>query len=116
MSKIELVRQEMIKAMKAESAAQEALSMLLAALKKKAIDMRSDLEEEENAVNQGDHEAQERRLGARVPDIIEETGLRSACTEFAPKLMNEDEVRAEIKAVWRSSASKNRRPKTRATS
>ena len=48
MSKIEEVRADMIKAMKAgEKDTKETLSMLLAALKNKAIDKRSDLTPEE---------------------------------------------------------------------
>ena len=105
MSKIELVRQEMIKAMKAGDAPRkEALSMLLAALKKKAIDKRADLtEEEENAVAFKEiKEAQEALDSAPASrtDIIEENRLKiSIYSEFAPKLLSEDEVRAEIKKV-----------------
>jgi len=105
MSKIELVRQEMIKAMKAGDAPRkEALSMLLAALKKKAIDKRADLtEEEENAVVFKEiKEAQEALDSAPASrtDIIEENRLKiSIYSEFAPKLLSEDEVRAEIKKV-----------------
>ena len=48
MSKIDEVRSDMVKAMKAgEKETKETLSMLLAALKNKAIDKRSDLTEEE---------------------------------------------------------------------
>ena len=48
MSKIELVRAEMIKAMKSgDKERKEALSMLLSALKNKAIDKRADLTEDE---------------------------------------------------------------------
>ncbi|MDF2801816.1 MAG: hypothetical protein K0S61_1719, partial [Anaerocolumna sp.] len=52
MTKIELVRAEMVKAMKAgDKERKEALSALLTALKNVAIDKRSDLtEEEENTV------------------------------------------------------------------
>lgn len=54
MSKMELVRAEMVKAMKSgEKERKDALSMLLAALKAKYIDKRADLtEDEENAVVQ----------------------------------------------------------------
>jgi uncharacterized protein YqeY len=105
MTKIELVRQEMIKAMKAGDAPRkEALSLLLAALKKKAIDKRADLtEEEENAVVLKEiKEAQEAvdSAPASRTDIIEENRLKiSVYSEFAPKLMSEDEVRAEIMAA-----------------
>lgn len=117
MSKIELVRQEMIKAMKAGDAPRkEALSMLLAALKKKAIDNRADLtEEEENAVVFKEiKEAQEALDSAPASrtDIIEENRLKiSIYSEFAPKLMSEDEVRAEIKAVLAQLGIENPSPK-----
>jgi len=52
MSKIELIRQEMMKALKErDTKRKDALSLLLSALKAKNIDKRADLtEEEENAI------------------------------------------------------------------
>ena len=52
MSKIDLVRKEMMNAMKAgDKPRKEALSLLLSALKNKQIDKRADLtEDEENAI------------------------------------------------------------------
>jgi uncharacterized protein YqeY len=107
MTKIELVRQEMMKALKAGDAERkEALSLLLSALKKKNIDKRSDLtEEEENAVVFKEiKEAQEAIDSAPASrlDIIEENRRKiSVYSEFAPKLMGEDEVKEAILGVIR---------------
>ena len=104
MSKIEQVRQEMMKALKAgETQRKEALSLLLAALKKKNIDKRADLtEEEENAVVFKEiKEAQEAAdTAAGRADIIEEAKLKIAVySEFAPRRMGEDEVKALIQSA-----------------
>ena len=104
MSKIEQVRQEMMKALKAgETQRKEALSLLLSALKKKNIDKRADLtEEEENAVVFKEiKEAQEAvDTAAGRADIIEEAKLKIAVySEFAPQRMGEDEVRADITKI-----------------
>jgi uncharacterized protein YqeY len=105
MSKIDVVRQEMMKALKAGNAPRkEALSLLLSALKKKNIDKRADLtEEEENAVVFKEiKEAQEAMDSAPASrtDIIEENRLKiSVYSEFAPQRMSEAEVRAEITKV-----------------
>ncbi len=107
MSKIELVRQEMMKALKAGNAERkEALSLLLSALKKKNIDKRADLtEDEENAVVYKEiKEAQEAvdSAPASRTDIIEENRLKiRVYSEFAPQRMSEDEVREAIQAVLR---------------
>lgn len=106
MTKIEQVRQEMMKALKAgDSKRKEALSLLLAALKKKNIDKRADLtEEEENAVVFKEiKEAQEAAdTAAGRADIIEEAKLKIAVyTEFAPQRMGEDEVKALIQSALR---------------
>ena len=107
MTKIELVRQEMMKALKAgEPKRKEALSLLLSALKKKNIDKRADLtEEEENAVVLKEiKEAQEAidSAPASRTDIVEENKLKiSVYSEFAPKLMDEAEVREAIQGVIR---------------
>ncbi len=107
MSKIDLVRQEMMKALKAGDAPRkEALSLLLAALKKKNIDKRADLtEEEENAVVFKEiKEAQEAidTAPANRTDIVEEARLKiSIYSEFAPKRMGEDEIKEIIQNVLR---------------
>jgi uncharacterized protein YqeY len=107
MSKIDLVRQEMMKALKAGDAPRkEALSLLLAALKKKNIDKRADLtEEEENAVVYKEiKEAQEAidTAPASRTDIIEENRRKiSVYSEFAPQRMSEDEVREVLSNVLR---------------
>ena len=105
MSKIELVRKEMMNAMKEKNKPRkEALSLLLAALKNKAIDKRADLtEEEENAIILKEiKQAQETLESAPADrtDIIEECRTRMAVyAEFAPKQMDEGEIRATIEKV-----------------
>ena len=105
MSKIDTVRAAMMQAMKdKDKARKDALSLLLSALKNKAIDKRADLtEDEENAVIFREiKQAQEtvEATPADRADIIEEAKLRiSVYSEFAPKLMDEREVRAQIDAV-----------------
>jgi uncharacterized protein YqeY len=105
MTKIELVRQDMMKALKEKNTARkEALSMLLSKLKNKAIDKRGDLtEDEENAVVYKEIKEAQETLETCPPDrtqIIEECRLRiSVYSEFAPQRMGEDEVREIIKGV-----------------
>ena len=105
MSKIDAVRGAMMQAMKdKDKARKDALSLLLAALKNKAIDKRADLtEEEENAVVFREiKQAQETvdTTPAERAQIIEEAKLRiSVYSEFAPKLMDETEIREVITAV-----------------
>ena len=105
MSKIDTVRAAMMQAMKdKDKARKDALSLLLSALKSKAIDKRADLtEEEENAVIFREiKQAQETvdTTPADRTDIIEEARLRIAVYgEFVPKLMDEDEIRGVIAAV-----------------
>ena len=105
MSKIDAVRSAMMQAMKdKDKARKDALSLLLAALKNKAIDKRSDLtEEEENAVIFREIKQAQETVDTTPADrtqIIEEARLRiSVYSEFAPKLMSEDEIRAVINAV-----------------
>ena len=74
MSKIDEVRKAMVTAMKAgDKERKESLSMLLSALKNKAIDKREDLTEaEENEV---------------------------VLKEIAPKMLNEDEIKEVIQGV-----------------
>jgi uncharacterized protein YqeY len=121
MSKIDLVRQEMMKALKAGDAPRkEALSLLLSALKKKNIDKRADLtEEEENAVVFKEiKEAQEAidSAPASRADIIEENRLKiSVYSEFAPQRMGEDEVRAEITKILAQLGLEKPSPKDKGT-
>ncbi len=105
MSKIEEVRGDMFKAMKAgDKETKETLSMLLAALKNKAIDKRGDLTEEEEVqvvlkeIKQT-KEALEMAPGDRT-DIIEECTKRLAVLEqYAPKMMGEADIREVISAT-----------------
>ena len=105
MSKIDTVRAAMMQAMKdKDKARKDALSLLLAALKNKAIDKRADLtEEEENAVIFREIKQAQETVDTTPSDrvqIIEEAKLRiSVYSEFAPKLMGEEEIREVICAV-----------------
>jgi len=105
MSKIDTVRSAMMQAMKdKDKARKDALSLLLAALKNKAIDKRADLtEEEENAVIFREIKQAQETVDTTPEDrvqIIEEAKLRiSVYSEFAPKLMDENEIRSVITAV-----------------
>ena len=105
MSKIDTVRSAMMQAMKdKDKARKDALSLLLAALKNKAIDKREDLtEEEENAVIFREIKQAQETVDTTPADrtqIIEEAKLRiSVYSEFAPKLMDEAEIREVITAV-----------------
>ena len=105
MSKIEEVRAQMVAAMKnKDKERKETLSMLLAALKNKAIDKRADLTEaEENEVVKKEIK-QTRETMELAPadreDIKEECRKRLAVLEeFAPEPMSEEQIRAEINAV-----------------
>ena len=105
MSKIDTVRAAMMQAMKdKDKARKDALSLLLAALKNKAIDKRADLtEEEENAVIFREIKQAQETVDTTPADrtqIIEEAKLRiSVYSEFAPKLMDENEIAEVVKAV-----------------
>lgn len=105
MSKIDTVRGAMMQAMKdKDKARKDALSLLLAALKNKAIDKRADLtEEEENAVIFREIKQAQETVDTTPADrvqIIEEAKLRiSVYSEFVPKLMDEEEIRAVIVSV-----------------
>ena len=105
MSKIELVRGEMVKAMKAgDKARKDALSALLSALKNAAINKRADLtEEEENAVVQKETKQLNETLSltpADRTDIIEECkGRIAVLSEFAPKFMDVEEIKAVVAQV-----------------
>ena len=105
MSKIDTVRAAMMQAMKdKDKARKDALSLLLSALKNKAIDKRADLtEDEENAVIFREIKQAQETIDTTPEDrvqTIEEAKLRmSVYSEFVPKLMGEDEIREVIAAV-----------------
>ncbi len=105
MSKIDVVRKEMMEALKAkDTPRKDALSLLLAALKSKQIDKRSELtEDEENAVVMKEIKSAQEAIDTAPPsrtDIIDENKFKIAVyTEFAPQLMSEDEVKAVIADV-----------------
>ena len=105
MSKIDTVRAAMMQAMKdKDKARKDALSLLLAALKNKAIDKRADLtEEEENTVIFREIKQAQETVDTTPADrtqIIEEAKLRiSVYSEFAPKLMDENEIAEVVRAV-----------------
>ena len=105
MSKIDTVRAAMMQAMKdKDKARKDALSLLLAALKNKAIDKREDLtEEEENAVIFREIKQAQETIDTTPADrveTIEEAKLRMAVYgEFVPKLMDEAEIREVVQTV-----------------
>lgn len=105
MARIDEVRSDMVAAMKAgEKEKKETLSLLLAALKNKAIDKREDLtEEEENTVVLKEikqlNETMELTPADRT-DIIEQCRFRiSIMEQYAPKMMEEDEIKEIILQV-----------------
>ena len=105
MSKIEEVRSAMVAAMKAgDKETKETLSMLLAALKNKAIDKRADLTEEEEVQVILKEIKQTKETLEMTPadrsEIIDECTKRIAVyEEFAPKMLNEEEIREVIAGV-----------------
>ena len=105
MSKIEEVRKAMVDAMKAKDKdTKDTLSMLLAALKNKAIDKRADLTEEEEVQVILKEIKQTKESLEMTPadrtDLIEEFKKRIAVLEgFAPKMMDADEIKAIISDV-----------------
>lgn len=105
MSKIDEVRAEMMKAMKnKEKERKETLSMLLAALKNKAIDKRADLtvEEEYEVIKKEMKQTRETMdlAPADRTDIKEQCKARLAVlSEFAPEEMSEDAIKAVIQEV-----------------
>lgn len=102
MTKADVVRAEMVKAMKAgEKERKNALSMLLGALKNAAIDKRSDLTEEEAdvVIRKELKQAQETldTTPADRTEIIEQCRYRiSVYEEFVPKMMDADAIKAVI--------------------
>ena len=105
MSKIDVVRSAMMQAMKdKDKERKESLSLLLSALKNKAIDKRADLtEEEENAVILKEikqcQEAIDTAPAGRDDVITENTARIAVYQEFAPKMMNADEITAVLNSV-----------------
>lgn len=105
MGKIEEVRSDMVNAMKAGNKdTKETLSMLLAALKNKAIDKRADLtEEEETQVILKEIKQTKETLELTPADrteIIEECHKRLAVLEtYAPKMMSAEEIKEIVSSV-----------------
>ena len=105
MSKMDVVRAEMVAAMKAgDKERKDTLSLLLSALKNKAINKRADLtEEEENQVVLKEIKQVSETLEltpADREDIIAQCKFRiSVLNEFAPKMMDADEIKVIITEV-----------------
>ena len=105
MTKREFIRGEMMAAMKArDKKRKDVLSMLLTALKNKAIDKREDLttEEEDQIILKQIKQTKEtlEMTPADRTDIIEECEYTiKVLEEYAPKMMSEDEITAVIKEV-----------------
>lgn len=105
MSKIDEIRAEMVTAMKnKDKDRKDTLSMLLSALKNKAIDKRADLtEEEEYAVVKKEIKQTKETLELAPPDrtdIKEQCEKRLAVLqEFAPEEMNEEAIKATVQEV-----------------
>ena len=105
MSRVDVVRAAMVEAMKAKDKdTKETLSMLLAALKNKAIDKRADLtpEEETQVILKEIKQLKEtlEMTPADRTDLIEEAQKRlSVLEEYAPKMMDADEIKAVIQTV-----------------
>lgn len=105
MSKIDEVRADMVKAMKAgDKGRKDTLSLLLSALKNKAIDKREDLtpEEETQVILKEIKQIKETldMTPADREDIIKEcTGRLNVLNDYAPKMMDEAEIRGVIKDV-----------------
>ena len=105
MSKIEEVRADMVKAMKAgDKETKETLSMLLAALKNKAIDKRAYLTPEEETLVIMKEIKQTKETLEMTPsdrtEIIDECTKRLAVLEhYAPKMMDEAEIKEIVASV-----------------
>lgn len=102
MSKIDEVRSAMMAAMKAkDKERKDALSALLTALKNKAIDKRADLTEEEETQVILKEIKQLKETIEMTPadrtDILTECNSRLAVLEeYAPKMMDEAEIKAVV--------------------
>lgn len=105
MSKIDEVRAKMVEAMKSgDKEKKETLSMLLAALKNKAIDKREDLTEAEEFEVVKKEIKQTKETMELAPadraDIKEQCAKRLAVLqEFAPEEMSEEAIREVVKGV-----------------
>ena len=105
MNKIDEVRSAMVAAMKAKDKdTKETLSALLAALKNKAIDKRADLTEEEEVQVILKEIKQLKETIEMTPadrtDILAECNSRLAVLEeYAPKMMDEEEIKAVVSEV-----------------
>ena len=105
MSKIDEIRKAMVDAMKAkDKERKDTLSALLSALKNKAIDKRADLTEEEEAQVVLKEIKQTKESLELTPadrtDLIEEYSKRIAVLEeFAPKMMDADEIKTVVAGV-----------------
>ncbi len=105
MSMADKVRSEMVAAMKnKEKDRKDALSMLLSALKNKAIDKREDLTEAEEFEVVKKEIKQTKETMELAP--ADRADIKEACEkrlavyqEFAPEEMSEEAVLAEVKAV-----------------
>ena len=105
MSKIDVVRAAMVEAMKnKDKARKDALSMLLSVLKNAEIDKRSPLtEDEENAVVKKEikqcQEAIDTAPAGREDVIQENTARIAVYQEFAPRMMDREEIAAVVDQV-----------------
>ena len=105
MSKIDEVRKAKVEAMKAkDKETNDTLSLLLAALKNKAIDKRADLtaEEEVQVILKEIKQTKETldMTPADRTELIESTKRRIAVLEsFAPKMMEAEEIKTIISSV-----------------
>ena len=105
MSKIDEVRSAMMADMKAkDKERKDALSALLTALKNKAIDKRADLTEEEETQVILKEIKQLKETIEMTPadrtDILAECNSRLAVLEeYAPKMMDEEEIKAVVSEV-----------------
>ena len=105
MSMIDEVRTQMMAAMKEKNKERkDALSMLLSALKNKAIDKRADLTEAEEFEVVKKEMKQTKETMELAPADSED--IKKACEvrlsvyqEFAPEELSEDEIRAQVKEV-----------------
>ena len=108
MSKIDEVRSAMMAAMKAkDKERKDALSALLTALKNKAIDKRADLTEEEETQVILKEIKQLKETIEMTPadrtDILAKCNNRLAVLEeYAPKMMDEAEIKAVVSEVLTS--------------
>ena len=108
MSMIDEVRSQMMEAMKSkDKPRKDALSMLLSALKNKAIDKREDLTEAEEFEVVKKEMKQTKETMELAPedreDIKEACRIRlSVYQEFAPEEMSEDAIRETVKQTLES--------------